>query len=80
MPSSTSLDTAEAAAHAREHLRVEAVEAHGDAVEARGLELRRVARQQHAVGGQRDVLDAGERGQIADQIGEVRRAAAARRR
>ncbi len=33
------LDAAEAAAHAREDLRVEAVEAHGDAVQAGGLEL-----------------------------------------
>ena len=41
-------------------------------VEAGGLELGGVLGQQHAVGGERDVLDAGQRREIADEIGEVR--------
>ena len=35
------------------------------------LQLAGVARQQHAVGGERHVLDAGDGGEIADEIGEV---------
>ena len=72
MPSSTSADAAEAAAHLREHVRVERVEADGDAIEAGGLELGGVLGEQHAVGGERDVLDAGQRREIADEIGEIR--------
>ena len=65
------LDAAETAAQAREHLGVEAVEAHGDAAQACGLELRGVLGEQHAVGGERDVLDAGDGRQVADEVGEV---------
>ena len=63
---------AEAAAHLREDIRIERVETHGDALEAGGLELGGVLGQQHAVGGERDVLDAGQRGEIADEIREIR--------
>ena len=52
------VDAAEAAAHLREHLGIERIEAHGDAIQAGRLELGGVLRQQHAVGGERDVLDA----------------------
>ena len=71
MPSRTS-STAKAAAHALEDLRVQAVEAHGDAIQARGLQFGGVAFEQDAIGGQRDILDAGDAGEVADQIGEVR--------
>jgi hypothetical protein len=66
------VDAAEAAAHAREDLRIQAVQAHGDAVEARGFQLRGVAREQDAVGRQRNIVDSRDAGEIADQIGEVR--------
>src|SRR5207253_685877 len=65
------LDPPEPAAHAREHLGIQAVEAHRDALEARRLELARVARQQHAVGGEGDVLDARNGRQVADQVGKA---------
>ena len=41
-------------------------------VEARRLELGGVLGEQHAVGGERDVFDAGQRREVADEIGEVR--------
>src|SRR5690606_39527706 len=67
------VELVEVAAHGAEHLRIEAVEAHGHPPEARGLQLARVLREQHAVGGERHVLDTGKRGQVADEIGEIRR-------
>ena len=72
MPCEHVVDAAEAAAHAREDLGIQAVETDRDALQARGLQLGGVLRQQHAVGGQRDILDAGDRGQVADQVGEIR--------
>jgi hypothetical protein len=65
-------DSAESAAHFREHVRVERVEAHRDAIETRGLELAGVLGQQHAVGGERDVLDAVDRREVADEVRQVR--------
>jgi hypothetical protein len=65
-------DAAETAAHLREHFRIERVQAHRDAVQARGLELGGVFRQQHAIGGERDVLDVRQLRQVADEIREVR--------
>ena len=44
----------------REHLRIEAVETHRDALQARGAQFGGVLRQQHAVGRERDVVDAGQ--------------------
>jgi hypothetical protein len=35
------------------------------------VQIDRVLAQQHAVGGQRDVVDAGNAGEIADQIGQI---------
>src|SRR5213079_666368 len=66
------IDPAETAAHAREHPGVQAVQTHGDALQAGRLELARVAREQHPVGGEGDVLDARDGGQVPDQVGEVR--------
>ncbi len=64
------LHAAEAARHLREYGRIETVEAHRDALQAGGAQFGGVLRKQHAVGRQRDVLDPGQAGQIADQIGE----------
>ena len=62
----------EAAAHLLEDLRIERVETDGDAMQAVRLQLRRMLREQHAVGRQRDVLHAFERGELADQLGDIR--------
>jgi len=66
------IDAAEAAAHAREYLCIEAVEADGDALEACGLQLARIAREQNAIGRERDVLNARDIAQVTDQVGEIR--------
>ena len=60
---------AAAARDAREALRVEAVEAHVDALEPRRGELVREPGQQQAVGGQRDVVDAAGAAEHADEVG-----------
>ena len=60
MPLEDLLERAEAAAHAGEDLLVQGVQTDGDALQAVGLQIDRMLRQQHAVGGQRDVLDARE--------------------
>ena len=51
---------------------IEGVEAHRHSLQAVGVQIDGVLREQHAVGRQRDVLDARDIGQIADQIGQVR--------
>jgi len=61
----------EAAAHAAKHIVIEAVEAHGHALQSVRLELGRVPCEQYTVGGQGHVIDAGYRREIADEIGEV---------
>src|SRR5579875_3748251 len=66
------VDAAEPPAHAREHLRIEAVEANGDAMQARRLELRGMAREQNPVGRERHVLDAGDGREVPDEVGKVR--------
>src|SRR5262245_58847632 len=66
------LDAGEATAHAREHLRIEAVEAHGHPLKPRGLELGRIACEQYPVGGERNILNARDVGEITDQVGQVR--------
>ena len=71
MPSSTSVRPAKPPLMRANTCRVEAVEAHRDALEPRRLELGGVARQQHAVGGESHVFDAGDVGQIADEIGQI---------
>ncbi len=64
-------DVAEVAAHAFEYLRLEAVQAHGDALESGGLQFHRMLGEQDAVGGQGDIVDAGDAGQIAHQVGQI---------
>ena len=61
----------ESAAHPGEDVLVQRVQAHGDALEAVGVQLDCMLRQQHAVGGERNILDAGYAGEVADQIGEI---------
>ncbi len=60
MPCKHLIERAEAAAHAREHLLVQRVQADGDAAQTVGMQIDGVLTQQHAVGGERDVLDARE--------------------
>ena len=62
----------EAAAHLPEDLRIERIEAHGDAMQAVGFELGGVLREQHRVRRERDVLHAVERGELADELRRVR--------
>ena len=61
----------ESAAHPGEDLGIEGIETHGNPAQARGLELGGVLGQQHAVGGERDVLDAGQLREVADQVRQV---------
>ena len=74
------LERAEAAAHAREDSSIQGVEAHRHAIQAVRLQIDRMPGEQHAVGGQRDVLDVRE--SPSDRRPDRRgwRAAAARRR
>ncbi len=66
------IERAEAAAHAREDFSVQGVQADGHAAQAVGLQIDGMLPQQHPVGGERDVVDARNIGQIADQIREIR--------
>ncbi len=66
------LEAAEAAAHVREHLGVERVEAHRDAPQAVALQFRGVLGEQHPVGGEREIVDALDHRQLADQFREPR--------
>ena len=79
MPASTIVEVAAAAVHLFEYVLVEAVEAHGEALQARGLELGRVLGEPRAVGREREVLDA-RRGRRARRRSRRCRAAAAARR
>ncbi len=65
------VDLAEAAVHLLEDGRIEAVEAHGHALEPGRDQLGRMLGQQHAVGGQRDVLDARHAVEVGDQVRQV---------
>ena len=62
----------EPAAHLLEDFGIERVETDGDPVQAVRFQLRRMLGEQHAVGGQRDVLHAFQRRQLADQLGNIR--------
>ena len=61
----------ESAAHALEYLLVQGIQAHCHALQAVGVQIHRMLAKQYAVSGQSDVIDAGNAGQIADQIGQV---------
>src|SRR6185436_3551193 len=61
----------ESTAHFREHLGVERVEADGNSLQPRRLELAGVLGEQHAVGGECDVLDVRQLCQVTDQVGEI---------
>ncbi len=65
------LQRAEAAAQACEDLLVQRIQADGDAPQSIGVQIDCMIGQQHAVGGQCDVLDSRDAGQIANQIGQV---------
>jgi hypothetical protein len=65
------LEGAEAAAHAREELSIQRVQAHRHAIQAVRLQIDRMPGEQHAVGGQGNILDVGNRREIAHQVREV---------
>jgi hypothetical protein len=65
-------ETPESATHAGEHVGIEAIQADGDSLQTGGFEFRGMSCQQDAVRGERDVIDARYRGEIADEVGEVR--------
>ena len=65
------IERAESAAQARKNVLVQAVQAHGDAPQAIGVQIDRMIGQQHSVGGQGEVLDSRDAGQVADQISQV---------
>src|SRR6185437_8255701 len=62
---------AEAAAHPAKNLRVEAVEADRNALQAGCAQLESVLGEEDAIGGEGDVIDALDGRQIADQIREI---------
>src|SRR5580658_7336254 len=66
------IERREPAAHAREHLSIQGIEAHGHALQAVGLQVHRVPSEQHAVRSEGDVLDLGDDREVADQVGEIR--------
>ena len=62
---------AAAAAHAVEQRGVEGVQAHRDAIQPGVAQVLRMARQQHAVGGHRQIGDAGDTPQPRHQLGQL---------
>ncbi len=72
IPESTSSGATEPAAHAAEDLRVGAVEADGNALQARRAQLEGVLGEQDTIGGQGDVVDAVDGRQVANEIRKSR--------
>ncbi len=65
------LDATEAAAHRGKDRGVQRIQAHRDAFEAGGFELCGVFGQQNSIGSQRDIVDVGNGGQVADEVCQV---------
>ncbi len=64
-------DPAASSGHLGEHLRIQRIQADGDAPQAGLVQGLRLLGEQHAVGGQRDVLQARNDGQPAHQFGQA---------
>ena len=67
------IELGEPAGHGGEHLRVQAIETHCDALQPGRTQRGGVLGEQHAVGGQRDVFDARKATEIPDQTGSPAR-------
>ncbi len=65
------LERGEAAAHAGKYFLVDGVQAHRHALQTVGLQVDGMPGQEHAVGGEGDVLDLRDAGKVAHQIGEI---------